>query len=303
MIVKKTLEFGAKQLKESKTPAIDAEVLLVYCLKATEELMNLRTKEQITKSFLYTNPDFETSPKTERIYKKLILRCKKGEPIAYITHNKEFFGLDFYVDKNVLIPRPETEILVEEALAYCSSTARTKEFISSRLAAARSNNKCRILDLGTGSGNIIISIAVSSKQKAVNNKYYATDISNKALKIARKNARKHQVKIRFYKSDLFNKIPKNIKFDAIIANLPYLWERLPNFEPKLAFDGGKDGLKIISKFLKNAKTYLAPKGIIIIEIDPRQITSIKNIAKNIYPGKKVLIKQDLSKLDRMMILS
>ena len=293
MTIKEAIEFGAKQLKESKTPTLDAEVLLVFVLKKD-------------KAWLLSHLDDDLSSKITNKYKKLISRRKKGEPIAYIIQHKEFFGLDFYVDESVLIPRPETELLVDEALKF-----RKKKMI--------------ILDVGTGSGCIIVAIAKSlsdchsrldresinkidscfrRNDKAV--KFYATDISQKALKIAKKNAKKHKVKIKFIKSNLFKNIPKNLKFDLIVANLPYLQKQDIKgeiiFEPKRALLGGEEGVAIIKRFLLGSKNYLAKKGKIIIEIDPRQAKIIKNMAKNIYPQKKVLLKQDLSKLDRMMIL-
>lgn len=277
MTIKKNLEFGIKQLKESKTPEIDAEVLLYHLLKKD-------------RAWLYTHQDDAlTSDQTQK-YQNLISRRKKGEPLAYLTNHKEFYGLDFYVNKFVLIPRPETELLVEEALEQISN-------LKSKIS--------NILDIGTGSGAVIISLAKTLKAISykLKPKYYATDISNDALKIAKKNAKKHKVKINFIKSDLFNNISNQLKFDLIVANLPYLWDKLPQFEPKIALSGGKNGLEIINRFLEEAKNYLSPKGAIIIEFDPRQTQTIKNIAKNIYPDKKISLKKDLAKLDRMLILS
>ena len=294
MKIKKALEFDNYSL--------ESEVLLCYLLKKD-------------KPWLYSHQDdILTSDRTRR-YQKLIFRRKKGEPIAYITHHKEFYGLDFYIDKNVLIPRPETELLVKEALDYCSSEARTKKVSSSRPPKAASNSKYRILDLGTGSGCIIVAIATNPKSlpadatrqtlqagKILNFKFYATDISQKALKIAQKNAKKHKVKIKFYKSDLFKNIPANLKFNLIIANLPYLWNNYPPFEPRLALDGGGDGLEIIKKFLKQAKNHLNKRSTILLEIDPRQVSKIKKLIKKYLSKKKVSIKKDLAGLDRTAIL-
>ncbi len=285
--ITEALKFATKELKKSKTPALDAEVLLIFVLKKD-------------KTWLFSHLDGDLSPKLINKYKNLIFRRKKEEPIAYITHHKEFFGLDFYIDESVLIPRPETELLVEETLKFRKKGAR-------------------ILDLGTGSGCIIVAIAVNSKpqhqnfwcqgkQKTVN-KYYATDISSKALEIAQKNAKKHKVlsKIKFIKSDLFVSIPKNIKFDIIIANLPYLNKKQAQKaslspEPQKALDGGKDGLRMIGAFLNGAKKCLKRKAIIIFEIDPGQKNKIKGLAKSIYPHKRVRIKKDLAGLERMVIL-
>jgi len=270
-------------LNYSGVSTLEAEVLLCYLLKKD-------------RAWLYSHQDDILARDRARRYHKLIARRQKGEPIAYITGHKEFFGLDFYVDQNVLIPRPETELLVEKTIQVLKSY---------KLQAKKLN----ILDLGTGSGNIIISIRVNSKQITVNrNNYYATDISKEALKVAKKNAKKHKVfsKIQFIHSDLFDNLYE-IKFDLIIANLPYLdkkWiDKELKSEPKNAFDGGKNGLEIIEKFLQKTNCYLAKNGIILIEIDPRQRNKIKKLAKKYFPNKKLTIKKDLSKFDRIVILS
>lgn len=263
--------------------SLEAEVLLLHSLKHK----NTRTLKQISKSFLYSNSDFKLSLKAERKFKKLINKRATGVPVAYLTHHQEFYGLNFYVDGSVLVPRPETELLVELALEII----KNQEY--------RIKN---ILDLGAGSGNIIISIIVNSKQ-ITDNSFYATDVSAKALKIAELNAKKHQAKINFIKSDLFKNIPEKLKFDLIIANLPYLWKNFPKFEPLTALDGGKDGLKIIEKFLQEVGSYLSPKGIILIEIDPRQAKKIKKLSKKYLPDKEIAIKKDLAGLDRVAVLS
>ena len=210
MTIKEALEFDNYSL--------EAEVLLCYVLKKD-------------KSWLYSHQFNILSSDRTRRYQKLIVRRKEGVPTAYLTHSKEFFGLNFYVSESVLIPRPETELLVEGALKF-------------------RKRRPKILDVGTGSGNIIISIAKNRKGD-----FYASDIAAESLKIARKNAAKHKVKIKFYKSDLFKNLPQ-IKFDLIIANLPYLWNNYPKFEPRTALDGGKNGLKIIENFFKQTNYYL-----------------------------------------------
>lgn len=283
MKIRQALIWGIKNFKNSKSSVLDAEVLILRSLKQK----NKRTKEQITKSFLYTNPEFKLSQTIQKKFKKLIKKRAVGIPVAYLTHHKEFFGLDFYVDKNVLIPRPETELLVEEALKYVKK-------------------KKKILDIGTGSGCIIIAMAVNSKP-LIDNKYYATDISQKALKIARKNAKINKVKIHFIKSNLFKNIPKNLKFDIIIANLPYLDPRWIDAEllneSRASLDGGKNGLAIINNFLSQAKNYLKKNGKIILEIDPRQKESTKKSAKNYFSSKNVTLKKDLSGSPRVIIIS
>jgi len=267
--IKKALKFGSEKLKNSSTSVLDTEILLSFCL--------IKNKE-----WLFLNLDKKLNLKQVDLYKKLISRRKKKEPITYITNYKEFFGLDFYVDENVLIPRPETEILVEEALKF-------------------NKKKAKILDIGTGSGNIIISIGKNKKAGL-----YASDVSTQALKIARKNAQRHKVKVRFFKSNLFKNIPK-ISFDIVIANLPYLdpkWisEDL-KYEPINALDGGKDGLEIIEKFLKQVKKCLTKNGVILFEIDPRQSFQLKKLTKIYLSNKNINLIKDLACLDRVVKIS
>ncbi|TSC90880.1 MAG: release factor glutamine methyltransferase [Candidatus Berkelbacteria bacterium Licking1014_96] len=274
--------------------SLEAEVLLVYSLKHE----NIKTQEQITKTFLYTNPNFKLSAKAEKKFKKLIEKRATGVPIAYLIYSKEFFGLDFYVDKNVLIPRPETEMLAEEGLKFLELGIRNQEL----------GKTINILDLGAGSGNIVISIAKNIKKTIIHNSsfiihFHASDISPQALKTAQKNAEKHKVKISFIKSDLFKNLPQ-IKFDLIIANLPYLdpnWiSKQLEFEPKDALDGGRDGLKIIEEFLQQAKNHLNKKSTLLLEIDPGQVKKIKKLVKKYLPRKKLSIIKDLSQLDRIV---
>lgn len=284
MSIDEALVWATLQLIYSKTPILDAEVLLCHLLKKD-------------KAWLYTHQFVILTRDRARKYQSLIFRRKKGEPVAYLTRQQEFYGLNFYVNKNVLIPRTETELLVEEVLKFLESGIMNQELGKKTLS---------ILDVGTGSGNIIISLIVNSKQLTVNSKYYASDVSNQTLKVARKNAQKHKVQINFIKSDLFQNIAKNLKFDLIVANLPYLDPKWINsnlkYEPKKALDGGKNGLKIIKQFLIQAKNYLAKNGAILFEIDPRQAKLTKKLVKNIFPKKKIKIDKDLTGLNRIVIV-
>lgn len=180
-------------------------------------------------------------------------------PVEYITGYVNFFGRDFVVDKNVLIPRVETEELVGIILS-------------------KINQNAKIADLGTGSGAIGISLFLESMKRKINVDLYLSDISIGALRIAQTNLLSlagEKTSVKIFQSDLFNKYPKGIKFDFIVANLPYvpsgrikiLDESVKNFEPHLALDGGENGLAIIEKFLIQAKHFLDFNGIIFLEID------------------------------------
>ncbi len=237
-----------------KTAELDARVLLKHVIENDE-------------SFIFTHSDYLLTNAQYQKLRRLIRRRKKGEPVAYLTRHKEFYGLDFIVNKNVLIPRPETEILVEKAL----------EFLQ-----AKSYKLKAILDIGTGSGCIIISIVknLPSTTYSLPAKYFATDISPKALEVAKKNARKYEIydNIRFFHSDLFDNPKLPNKFDLIIANLPYLDQQVKkfriqnlaqnqelNYEPEIALYAKNRGFSLIKKLIQLLPLKLNDSGIAFIE--------------------------------------
>jgi release factor glutamine methyltransferase len=186
-------------------------------------------------------------------------------PIAYLTHHKEFFDLDFVVNKNVLIPRPQTEILVEEIL--------------------KNKNIKTIADIGTGSGCIAVALAKNRPHWQV----YATDVSAPALRVARANAKKNHVKINFKKGDLIKPL-KNIMLDAVVANLPYLPNKLKThlntpetrglkFEPARALFSGPDGLDLLKKFFQQLEEREQKPKYIYLEFDPNQTAYIRTVAE------------------------
>lgn len=276
------LDFYKKTVKDLKkngilSAEIDAQIIFEFVTKKSRK-------------FLLLNPDYELK-KSEivKIEKNVKLRCTHY-PISYITGKKEFFGLGFDVSPDTLIPRPETELIVEKAL----------EFIEEN-----KDRKLSILDVGTGSGNIIISIAKNTKSIGQKIIFFASDISDKALRVAKKNNKKHRTKIIFKKSDLFSNIRG--KFDLIIANLPYVPESGSanneiRFEPKEAIFSGKDGTTTILRFLKQVKKHLAKNGEILIEADPRNIKKIQEYALQTYSDTKTFIDSS-NKLRLLSILS
>lgn len=214
MTIKQALIEATKKLKS----ALDADILLSHAIDKSKE-------------YLYTYPEKNLTKKQTEKYNRLIKKRIKKIPVAYLTNHKEFFNLDFYVDKNVLIPRPLTESLVEEVIKEAK------------------NKKINIADIGTGSGCIAIALKKHLPQATV----YATDISIAALNVAKKNAKKHRVKIKFFQGDLLAPL-SNKKIDIIVANLPYLTKsQIKNelkYEPKTALLGGD---KYIKKLLRQAK--------------------------------------------------
>lgn len=220
-------------------------------------------------------------------------KIKDNTPIQYITNHQEFMKLDFYVDENVLIPQPDTEILVEEVLKYVNQIDKTK------------SSKIKILDLCTGSGAIAVSLA-----KYIDNcEITATDISNKAIQIAKLNAKKNLVhsKINFIESNMFENLPKT-QYDIIVSNPPYIeTETILSLspevqkEPLLALDGGRDGLKFYKIILKNYTNYLNSNGKVFLEIGYNQKEMICSAIKQSNPQIEPICVKDLSGNDRLII--
>jgi release factor glutamine methyltransferase len=265
------------------TPELDVRILLQEAIKKGS-------------SFVFSHPEYLITNSQYAAFRKFIRRRKAGEPVAYILGHKEFFGLDFKINKNVLIPRPETEWLVEKSIAFLQNQ-------ESRIR----NQEYKILDIGTGSGCIIISLinSLHNSRFITHNsaKCYATDVSQKALGVARKNAKIHDVKnVHFYRSDLFSnkRLPK--RFDLIVANLPYVPHSAKNetikFEPKEALYADDNGAAIIKKFLIKAKDRINDDGLILLEADCRNSKAISDFAKDQYPQAKVSLVKDLAGIDR-----
>ena len=280
MNIKHALEFAIKKIN-----ILDAEVLLSRAIKKN-------------KTFLYTHPECKLNNNQINKFKKNIIRRSGGEPVAYIVKNKKFYNLDFFVNKNVLIPRPETELLVEECLKICRDA---KSCVST------------IIDIGAGSGCIIISLAKNVKNKNIN--FYATDISKKTLNIAQKNAKNNGINlvkslrshgVCFIKSNLLKNMNINLKNYILIANLPYLPSNFKNkynlkFEPKKALYSGKDGLDLYNKLFLEIENLKYKPNYILLEFRDQQTKKIKKIIKNILPEYKIKIKKDLAGLNRILI--
>jgi len=274
----------------AKIDYIDLELILAHSLNKTRE-------------FILTYPEYSVNSRQNSIISKNIRRRVKGEPIAYIVGHKEFYGLDFMVDKSTLIPRPETEQLVKIAL--------------DELKVKSKKLKVFIADIGTGSGNIIISIAKTfdTKYKIPDTRYYAIDISKNALAIARKNAENHGVdkKIKFFQGDLLTpllKANKLIKLTpkklVVVANLPYLSKEIyksapidvKKYEPKSALHSTNAGLAHYEKLLKQikniSKSYKLEAISCFLEFSPEQKRPLEKLIKNILPQAKIFFAKDLA---------
>jgi release factor glutamine methyltransferase len=262
---------GKHLLKDIEDGNIKARILLEYILKLSREK-------------IVSNPNIEVSDNNVEFYLNKINDIKNGMPIQYITNKQEFMKLNFYVDKNVLIPQPDTEILVEKAIEICNNHG----------------NDIKILDLCTGSGAIGISIAKNIK----NAKVYATDIKNTVIDIAKQNAKQNNVdNIEFIVSDMFENIQEK-DFDIIVSNPPYIEtdviKTLPTEvrnEPIIALDGGKDGLKFYKIILSEYKKYLKKDGYLLLEIGYNQAKSVGELINLNYS-----IIEDLAGNDRVIII-
>jgi len=268
---------------------LDAQIIITHVLR----------KDRI---FLLSHPDTPVSEEECLEIDSLAKRRISGEPIAYLTGKKEFYGYDFFVDRNVLIPRPETEYLIEKGIEFL-------KFRNSKIA--KSQNV--VLDLGTGSGCIIVSLAKSLRHSGTLPRrplFYATDISEKALEVAKKNAENNLTieqlsNLRFLQSDLFSNPLLPDKFDLILANLPYVphnAEEQENlkFEPKSAIFADDNGSSIIKEFLKQAKSRLNENGLTLVELDPRNALEIKNFAEKLYLNRTIKLTKDYAGHDRYL---
>jgi release factor glutamine methyltransferase len=246
--VRQALSEGADALSESESARLDAELLLAEALG-------------LDRSRLYLNPETPLDGRAQAEFRALLARRRRGEPVAYLTGRREFWSLDFAVTPAVLMPRPETERLVEVTVDLFEAESQLLD------------RELRILDLGTGSGAIAVSLA----QEISNAEIWATDISSDALEIARANASRYGLerRIHFFPGDLFDAVRDRPEFfDAIVANPPYVrradFESLPrdvrDFEPRVALDGGADGLDFYRRIVPEAPGYLAARGFLALEI-------------------------------------
>ncbi|GAA5343233.1 MAG: peptide chain release factor N(5)-glutamine methyltransferase [Anaerolineaceae bacterium] len=239
-------------------------------------------------TWILANPEAELSTAQRAELTALVARLKQGEPLPYLTGRQEFFGLSFEVSPVVLIPRPETELLVETALSWLRSHPAANSAV----------------DVGTGSGCIAISLAANTPTLHI----VATDISTEALAIAQGNAQFHHVedRIAFRQADL---IPKELgRFDMICANLPYIPTRklaevnsLP-FEPASALDGGPDGLALIKRCLACAPAHIRAPGMLLFEIEATTGDAGLALACNAFPQAKISLMPDLAGKDRLLTI-
>ena len=280
MNVWEALRLGKRLLSQvSKEAELDAELLLRHCLA-------------LDRTSLYGRLSEEISTEQEHCYRDLVSRRLTHEPTPYILGHKEFFGLDFLVTPAALIPRPETETLVELAIAFVRRQIAGKDPV--------------IADVGTGCGAIAVSIAHSLPEAGV----IAIDSSPDALALAGYNAERNMLRgrIRFLQGDLLDSLGNPV--DLLIANLPYIptadIEHLPpeirDHEPRRSIDGGPDGLSVIERFLQQAPDHLQPQGAVFAEIGHQQEKSASRIAASAFPQAYVEVAPDLAGIPRVLAI-
>ena len=277
MKIEELLRYGKGKLEKQKVEdaSIISRILMQYVLK-------------IDRNKLIINKNDNVDINKENEYKEYIEKIIKGKPVQYITNNQEFMKLNFYVDENVLIPQPDTEILVEEVIKSIDIMENIE-----------------ILDMCTGSGCIGISLAKNIK----NTKVTLVDISKEAIEIAKKNAIQNGVenKVTFIQSDMFENVKG--KFDIIVSNPPYIktdiiqtLDKQVQNEPHIALDGGEDGLDFYKMLINEAHKYLKKDGKIFLEIGYDQKQEVESLAKQSKHYKKIETIKDLSQNDRVIIL-
>lgn len=272
-------EISTNLSKISDTPILDAQVLIAHILDKS-------------RSWVISHSEIILTTNQIDLLKDALTKIESGVPLPYILGSWEFYGRKFLITPDVLIPRPETELLVEKALFWVNNSYQTS-----------SNSKIICADVGCGSGCIGISLAAESPQIYV----IASDISYPALQVTSKNASLHSVnsQIEIIQCDLLPPISQ--KFDVICANLPYIPSNILHEldvykkEPTLALDGGADGLEIIELLMNISLHRLAKNGLMLLEIEPDQGSTLIELARNIFPDAAIDLIKDLS--DRYRLIS
>lgn len=265
-------QFGMHDLSGIESPHQTALVLLSHVLGKPQ-------------TWVIAHPETCLTPEQQHLLDQLLSRLKNGEPLPYLIGHQEFYRLDFIVTPDVLIPRPETELLVDKALVWLRAHPQAG----------------KALDIGTGSGCIPISLLMHHADL----KALGVDISEAALSVCAQNRAVYQLETRLdlRQSDLFEKVDG--RFDLMTANLPYIpSQKLAEltdlrFEPSLALDGGEDGLKVIRQLLDECAAFINRPGLILLEIESTLGSKVLELSNNAFPGADLQLYQDLAGLDRL----
>ena len=299
LTLKEMIAIGENQLINAgvMNPKVDAELLY----------MDLRG---IDRTRLFMEWSNEIDEGLSEQYFERVDRRSSREPLQYITGTQDFMGIDFAVDENVLIPRPETEMMVEYAIRIITGntegiTDKAESWETELLKKISPRKKWNVLDLCCGSGAIGVTIA----HRCANTKVTATDNSEAAIEVAKKNAAKARVKVRFSKGDLLGAVKAKRHFDMIISNPPYvpthlipiLQEEVKNYEPMAALDGGKDGLDFYRRIIKDAPGYIKEGGVLILETGHDQGQQIRELIEKESAYADCMILKDYNRHDRVCV--
>lgn len=291
------VEAGTERLRAagSDTPRLDSELLLAFAIG-------------VDRTAVIAHGDAPVGVDAESQYLALIDRRELGEPVAYLRGIKEFHGIALSVDARALIPRPETELLVDRAIA---------EVMAGLTGGVDRAGPLRVLDVGTGSGAVVVALAIALRARRVPTtdiEITAVDISTDALDLARENAVVHGVgdRIAFESADLLPQAARSRPYDLLLANLPYVRTSeldalagrpvSTTFEPRLALDGGADGLAVIGRLLDQLPSGLADGGVALLEIGADQGLAIASLTGERLPGWSCDIVPDLAGLPRVVML-
>lgn len=285
MKIKEVIELGRQVLIRNNIDdaSLVARELLAHVLGQNKQYLVIHSNDELKEEY-------------RSKFVNCINQIASGKPLQYITNKQEFMGLNFFVDENVLIPQPDTEVLVEETIKKCISVAEL----------GTEQSPIKILDLCTGSGAIAISLNYVLAQKNINAEIMASDISTKALDIAKKNNESNNTSVKFTESNLFENIQKN-DFDIIVSNPPYIKrkiiETLPcqvQAEPHIALDGGEDGLDFYKKIIDQACKYIK-NGYVLLEIGYDQKDEVEGLFRANGRYSEIETVKDLSNNDRCVI--
>lgn len=292
------LAWATEELRSaSTTPRLDAELLLAHVLGWSRARVIAHAAEA-------------ASPPQHAAYRQMVERRQNLEPVAYLVGHREFYGLAFLVTPAVLVPRPETELLVDVALALARSRAtdhrpstidENPTPVNIRSAIVSHRSSVIIADIGTGSGCIAVALATHLPGATV----YAIDVSPEALAVAARNVARHGVgqRVRLLEGDLLSPLPEAV--DLLVSNPPYtvlegIDEGVRRHEPHLALDGGPDGLAAYRRLLAEAPRRLRPGGVVLLEIGAAQGESVAGLARAAFPEASMMVHQDLAGLDRVV---
>ncbi len=279
--IRQTLQETHRQLEAATIPdaRLEAEVMVMNVMR-------------LPRQDIFAHQEDEVSGQQEQDLAEMVRRRLTREPLAYILGYKEFYGINLLVNSNVLIPRPETETMVEHALFMALMGMESRELV--------------VADVGTGTGNIAINLAIHLPAARI----YALDVEDAVLDVASYNIRAHNVadRITLAKGDLLEPLPEPV--DLVVANLPYIpTSRIPTLQPEIqwepsqALDGGDEGLDLLLRLVSQADGKLKEQAVMLLELDPEQVAPVETFVQEYLPGATTSIEQDLARRDRIFVIT